>query len=198
MRREDRSRFGDFCLTKEKAGTRDRAGIKVYVRGLGKLGFGKVGRSPLCPRHMVGVWNRGTPIPVLPLFYRIPSSGMCTAGGRLCQTAHPASRAPLILFPFIFIFFLAMPTACSSLRRRPDFSSLCRALSSSCPHASEAGVGVQAPAPPILVASPYPHGTDGEGAGCASFLQDLSGVLWRGRMGGSRRPRVLFWGGNVG
>lgn len=199
MRRGDRSRFGDFCLTKEKAGTRDRAGIEVYVRGLGKLGFGKVGRSPLCPCHMVGVWNRGTPIPALPLFYRIPSSGMCTAGGRLCHTAHPASRAPLILFPFIFIFFWLCPQPAAPSGGALISAAYVEHCPPPVPTPPKLGWGCRHQPPPILVA-PWDRW------GRSWMCQFPTGLVWgsleRVYGGGAGDPESCFgeamWGKKAG
>lgn len=181
MRRGDRSRFGDFCLPKEKAGTRNRAGIKVYERGLGKQHRVLVrwGGLPCVPATW---WECGTEeprSPPCPSFIASHDLACAQLGGGLCHTAHPTSRAPLILFPFIFIFCL-----CPQLAAPSGGALISAAYVEHCPPAvptpPELGWGCRHQPPPILVASPYPHGTDGEGAGCASFLQDLSGVLWRG------------------
>lgn len=116
MRRGDRSRFGDFCLPKEKAGTRNRAGIKVYERGLGKQHRVLVrwGGLPCVPATW---WECGTEeprSPPCPSFIASHDLACAQLGGGLCHTAHPTSRAPLILFPFIFIFWLCPQLAAPS------------------------------------------------------------------------------------
>lgn len=106
MRRGDRSRFGDFCLPKEKAGTRNRAGIKVYERGLGKQHRVLVrwGGLPCVPATW---WECGTEeprSPPCPSFIASHDLACAQLGGGFV-TRHTLRAVPPSSYSLLFLFF---------------------------------------------------------------------------------------------